>query len=230
MQNTRYRHTLLYPYPSLRLARLVKPTSTSDEAGLTLIECVMAIVVVGLMGAAIAPMMVASVATRVQSQKAEQALELAQGEIDRVRIQFEQNNLDSSLPVEVAVVGDRAPDVAGPSSLTDTATTLRQVDVDNDGAPDFVIQSYLVEKTGVDDTYEMGVRVYDYNTVDNNTGGALATDEARLGFTDSQGERAEKPISVLYTNVGITEDGESLCNWIDYTDPDGTATKPATCN
>ena len=229
MQNTRYRHTLMTTYQSLRLARLVKPTSTSDEAGLTLIECVMAIVVVGLMGAAIAPMMVASVATRVQSQKAEQALELAQGEIDRVRIQFEQNNLDSSLPVEVAVVGNRAPDVAGPSSLTDAATTLRQVDVDNDGAPDFVIQSYLVEKAGVDDTYEMGVRVYDYNTVDN-TSGALATDEARLGFTDSQGERAEKPISVLYTNVGITEDGESLCNWIDYTDPDGTATKPATCN
>ncbi|MEM9817765.1 MAG: prepilin-type N-terminal cleavage/methylation domain-containing protein, partial [Cyanobacteria bacterium P01_D01_bin.6] len=97
MQNTRYRHTPMCPHQFLRLARLVKPTSLSDESGLTLIECVMAIVVVGLMGAAIAPMMVASVATRVQSQKAEQALELAQGEIDRVRIQFEQNNLDSSL-------------------------------------------------------------------------------------------------------------------------------------
>ncbi|NEQ42830.1 MAG: type II secretion system protein [Leptolyngbya sp. SIOISBB] len=229
MQYAHHKHHSLVPFTLLRLARLVTPKSTSHDAGLTLVECVMAIVVVGLMGTAIAPMMVASVATRVQSQKAEQALELAQGEIDRVRIQFEQNNL-VELPITLTVTGNRAPNVSGPSSLADTSTTLREVDVNNDTEPDFVIQSYLVEKTGIDDTYEMGVRVYDYNAVANNAGGALAVDEARLGFTDSQGERSEKPISVLYTNLGLTEEAESLCNWIDYTDSAGTATKPATCN
>lgn len=221
-------HSLVFP-ALLRLARLLMPKSASQNAGLTLVECIMAIVVVGLVGAAIAPMMVASVATRVQSQKAEQALELAQGEIDRVRIQFEQNNL-VDLPVINTIGSDRAPDVPGPLSLTDTSTTLREVDVNNDTEPDFVIQSYLVEKTGIDDTYEMGVRVYDYNAVANNAAGALAVDEARLGFTDNQGERSEKPISVLYTNLGLTEEAESLCNWIDYTDSAGTAVKPATCN
>ncbi|MGD1862431.1 MAG: hypothetical protein ACFB0E_20985 [Leptolyngbyaceae cyanobacterium] len=212
-----------------QLVRKVNPEFVSNNSGLTLVECVMAIVVVGLTGAAIAPMMVVSVATRVQSQRAEQALELAQSEIDRVRIQFEQNNLNN-LPQTVTIASNRAPDVNGPSSTTDTASTLRLVDINNDGTNDFVVQSYLVEKTGAADTYEMGVRVYDFDAVANNTSGTMATDEARLGMTDNTGERAEKPISALYTNVALTDNTEPLCNWINYTDASGTAPKPATCN
>ncbi|MEM9504465.1 MAG: type II secretion system protein, partial [Cyanobacteria bacterium P01_E01_bin.43] len=93
----------------------------SGEEGLTLIECIMAIVVIGLTGAAVAPMMLVSVATRVQSQKTEQALELAQSEIDSVRVLFEQGEVTPALlpPVLTGVAGDRAPNVAGPISLAD---------------------------------------------------------------------------------------------------------------
>mgnify|MGYP001791595090 CR=1 FL=1 len=204
----------------------------SGEEGLTLIECIMAIVVIGLTGAAIAPMMLVSVATRVQSQKTEQALELAQSEIDGVRVLFEQGEVTPALlpPVLTGVTNDRAPEVAGPIALTDTATRIQQVDVNNDGTLDFVVQSFLVSKTGAADTYEMGVRVYEHRAVADNSGGALATDEARIGMTGSEGERTEKPLSVVYTNVSRTEQSESLCNLIDYTDTTGTPVKPPSCS
>ena len=44
---------------------------------------------VALVASTIAPALVLSVATRVQSQKSEQALQLAQSEIDQVRLQVE---------------------------------------------------------------------------------------------------------------------------------------------
>jgi prepilin-type N-terminal cleavage/methylation domain-containing protein len=53
--------------------------------GLTLIECLVAILMVALLASAIAPALAVAVATRVQSQKSEQALQLAQAEVDRVR-------------------------------------------------------------------------------------------------------------------------------------------------
>ncbi|MGF1459718.1 MAG: hypothetical protein ACFBSG_11905 [Leptolyngbyaceae cyanobacterium] len=211
---------------------LVKAAGHSTEAGLTLVECIMAIVVVGITGAAIAPMMVASVATRVQSQRSEQALELAQSEIDRVRVQFEQQNNFANLtnlPEIVTVAGDRAPSVAGPTGLSDTATTLREVDIDQDSDFDFVVQSYLVQKGNINRAYEMGVRVYQHDAVDGATG-ALATDEAQLGMSNSTGERREKPLAALYSNLSLIENSESLCNLIDYTDTSGTPVKPPACN
>lgn len=201
----------------------------ANEQGLTLIECIMAILVIGVTGAAIAPMMLVSVATRVQSQKAEQAVELAQSEIDRVRVQFEQRQLIDIPPV-ITATDNRAPNVAGPTSLNDTNTRLRVVDVNQDGNQDFVVQSFLVEKTNVADTYEMGVRVYDYGAVENNNGGSLPVDKARLGMTSTQGDRGEKPMATLYTNVAITELSSSLCNFIDFTDDSGTFVKPPSCS
>ena len=86
-----------------RLKRYLSATRTS--AGLTLIECLVAIVMVGLIGSAIAPALLISVATRVQSQKAEQALELAQSEIDKVRqimerSEYKDENGTSTLPAK----------------------------------------------------------------------------------------------------------------------------------
>ena len=58
--------------------------------GLTLIECLVAILMVALLASAIAPALALAVATRVQSQKSEQAIKLAQTEIDRVRLLTEE--------------------------------------------------------------------------------------------------------------------------------------------
>lgn len=55
------------------------------EQGLTLLECVVAIAVIGITGAMITPPLLLATATRVQNQRAEQALLIAQGEVDRIQ-------------------------------------------------------------------------------------------------------------------------------------------------
>lgn len=223
----------------------------SPDAGFTLVECIMAIVVVGLTGAVVAPFMVISVATRVQNQRAEQAIELAQGEIDRVRVEFEQNAGDNNFLVPAryqnAVIaegditcatGEYCPaQFRGPTSLDSDDTVLEQVDVNDDGTVDFFIQGFLVQRqdtasTNIDRTYELGVRVYDIRAAENFPVGGLPTDEALVGVTSSEGERTQKPLSTVYSSVSISEGSDSLCNWIEYTNDDATTapSKPATCN
>jgi prepilin-type N-terminal cleavage/methylation domain-containing protein len=73
---------------TLRLAALAKSqvhSSKASEQGLTLLECLMAIVVIGLTITMITPPLVISAATRVQNRRAEQAMQIAQGEVDRIR-------------------------------------------------------------------------------------------------------------------------------------------------
>jgi hypothetical protein len=135
----------------------------------------------------------------------------------------------------VTATNDLAAQYAGPTGLNTAAnytdaTKAFPVDIDNDGTNDFAIQSYLVEKAGAADTYQIGVRVYDYDAVANNTGGAMDKTEASVAMTSSQGERNRRPLSTLYSNVSISEEAESLCNWIDYTHTTGTKEKPAACN
>jgi type II secretory pathway pseudopilin PulG len=216
----------------------------------------MAIVVVGLTGAIVAPFMVISVATRVQNQRAEQALELAQSEIDRVRVEFEQSGANENfVPVRyqnaviaeasITCVGDEycPAQVAGPTSIDADNTVIdhdgdgeKRVDINGDGTDDFFVQGFLVQRLDTDsdsipNNYELGVRVYDIRAAGDFPVGGLATDEALVGVTSSEGERTAKPLSVVYTSVGISEDADSLCNWIDYTNASNTApSKPATCN
>ena len=60
-------------------------TSSSTQSGFTIIESLVAIVVVGILLAAIAPVIVFSVATRVQARRVELATDAAKTYIDGVR-------------------------------------------------------------------------------------------------------------------------------------------------
>lgn len=141
-------------------------------AGLTLIECLVAIVMVGLVVGMITPALVISVATRVNSQKTEQALEVAQSEIDEVRTivergVYEADELPPSTPfteadgnwsTETTADGreyriEYPQTILGPDADLDLLaedTTYadmdpfeaRQVDVDGDNNPDFAVQVY----------------------------------------------------------------------------------------
>ncbi len=57
-----------------------------SERGLTLMEVLVAVLMVSAVLVAITPPIFLTVATRVQNRKAEQALQLANGEIDQVRV------------------------------------------------------------------------------------------------------------------------------------------------
>lgn len=197
------------------------------ESGLTLIECLVAIVVIALTTATIAPMMVFSVATRVQNQKTEQALQLAQAEIDRVRLIVEQGGDygDDLLLVTLANTYTSAANAPAPDAFVETAadadliSEARKIDIDSDGDTDFAIQTFRTEGISVAATtagstpvpviFQMGVRVYDARA-ENNLG-SLQREEAGLAFTSGEGDRGAQPLAVLYSEISQGDRVGSLC-------------------
>ncbi|MGB3135738.1 MAG: prepilin-type N-terminal cleavage/methylation domain-containing protein [Nodosilinea sp.] len=206
------------------------------QEGLSLIECLVAIVIVGLVASSIAPALVISVATRVQSQKAEQALELAQSEIDRVRLLVERSqattaNLPPSTPIAGANPDSRVAEVAGPVyGAPVAAPTAFQTRVADLNGNQFAIQTYRTPGRFVGSvpvTFGMGVRVYDYDAVLTGSGN-LSKDPAALRMVNGVGQRGRRPLVALYTNVTAGEGSKSLCRYIQHLNT--TASVPTGCN
>lgn len=220
-------------------------SDSQSEQGLTLIECIVALVVIALTVGSVTPALVIAVATRVQSQKAEQAIKVAQAEIDTIRTLMERGGYDAnSVPaIATPALSDDPADAnsidshLGPlSGVTQPATVdyatlganqVREVDVDGDNEADFGIQVYRSE--GQDDTngipvaFTMGVRVYDINAV--NAGGAapnLDTEEARAGTTGGQGERSRRPLAVIYTVMAKGDLDAAYCDYLRFLEDDPT--------
>lgn len=217
---------------------LLKTGPRVDEQGLTLIECLVAIMMVGLVGSAIAPALVISVATRVQSQKAEQALVLAQSEIDRVRLLVERKeatveNLPPSL--EAGATEDNISEVNGPAygapvAAPSTAFETRAVDLNGNR---FAVQSFRtpgspVLVNGVPVAFNLGVRVYDEAAVTSGGTGNLSREAASLGMVGVPGDRQSRPLAALYTNITVSDQSDSLCDLITYID--AAASTPVGCD
>ncbi|WOD38702.1 prepilin-type N-terminal cleavage/methylation domain-containing protein [Nodosilinea sp. E11] len=192
----------------------------APDQGLTLIECLVAIVMVALVSGAIAPTMVLSVATRVHSQKSEQALALAQSEIDRVRVAVERGGYTvAQLPPVAVGVGDRnVAAVPAPTNLNaangNNVANAVGVDVTGDGTNDFLVQRYRTagqDANGVPVAFAMGVRVYDINAA-----GTLTTAPASLVMTSNENGRRTRPLAVLHTTIATSDQGDSLCNLSTY--------------
>jgi type II secretory pathway pseudopilin PulG len=142
--------------------------SQSSEQGLTLIECLVAIIIITLTVVAITPPIFIATATRIQSRRAEQANQVAQAEIDRVRSVMERANFNvnelpaaigtpANLDTGVAVAtGGVAPGTIqspaacpttsyppiGPTAVPIPATNLIPVDIDADCRPEFAMQVF----------------------------------------------------------------------------------------
>ena len=198
------------------------PPVAHPEQGLTLIECLVAIVMVALVAGSIAPVMVISVASRVNNQKAEQALGLAQAEIDRTRNLVQRGVEPGGATITLASLPAVATGIAeGDIETTPgiTASAARPVDIDEDGTPDFLVHTFRtagITPTGatVPVAFNMGVRVYDIRAL--NTSGTLLTESASLALTGGEGDRATRPLAALYTTIAVGDDPDSLCNMIDF--------------
>ena len=214
--------------PVLPPKRSPVPPQSADQ-GLTLIECLVAIVMVALVAGSVAPVMVISVASRVNSQKAEQALGLAQAEIDRTRTQVERGEHTlATLPPEgrttsgVITEKDKISEVLGPN-LSETNSTsfafARPVDINGNDQNDFLVQrfrsvGYKPTNAGANDppvAFTMGVRVYDSQATGT---GNLPTDPASLGMTGGTGQRSQRPLAALYTTIAVGDNPDSLCDMI----------------
>ncbi|MDX2230108.1 MAG: hypothetical protein NW220_10745 [Leptolyngbyaceae cyanobacterium bins.349] len=157
------RSTRTIPIWVMRLVLSPRSRSSSNSiAGLTLIECLVAIVIITITVVTITPPIFLATASRVQARRAEQANQVAQGEIDRIRTLIERQNYTlNTIPASVAtaVRTHAAPsDVAGtllsagqcgvpkypppPSDTPIPAEQLIPVDVDGDCTPEYAMQVF----------------------------------------------------------------------------------------
>lgn len=186
-------------------------SSHSTEDGLTLLECIMAMLIIVVTVTIITPPIFLSVATRVQNQRMEQSLQLAQAEIDRVQLIVERGAYaNEDLPPSIGT-GNIA-DTGAPSTTVDTRADVSgsgdayEVDIDNDGDSDYAVQFFRTAgQTGTGNAgdrvlvFNMGVRVYSMLAFE--SGETLTTTQAPARFTSGTGSQNTNPLAVLYTTV-----------------------------
>lgn len=155
-----------------------------DQAGFTIIESLMAILVVSILLAAIAPAIVLSVATRVQSRRVELATQAAKTFIDGVKTgaitapTVIGDTLSASTSAEPRTLEDNAEDylvdaskMTAPSSTTDlycmvkgvvqSSVSTCQDDDNKSNADSFLIQAgRLTQSTDAKDGYRLALRIY----------------------------------------------------------------------
>lgn len=152
--------------------------SLSNQSGFTIIESLVAIIVVGILMTAIAPTIVLSVATRVQARRVELSADAAQSYIDGVR-----SGTTNPPPLPTNKTEQQLKsydfsqyDAPRQGNLTCTAnnyctspqTNLYCIDGDGDGScsntnsKDMIVQAFRYNKSSIDpeDGFSLGVRVY----------------------------------------------------------------------
>ena len=228
------------------------------QAGLTLIECLVAIAVIGSTIGVIAPIVVLSTATRLQNQRFEQAAQLAQAEATRIRVLVERGGAyTAEIDERVAqvAVDELMENVGPPTSLaysapsTPTVGAARTVDINNDGTQDFAVQVFrtnnnddgdgdtdddndiVISDSGESTAFNLGVRVYRYKTVKEaiDASRTLETERASLNFTSGEGQGSNRPLAVLYANIVKSDEQESLCDYHAYASA-STPSLPSVCS
>ncbi len=135
---------------ALGLTQKMAASSRHPDRGLTLIEGLIAIVIVSITLVSITPPIFWATGTRIQNRRAEQALQLAQGEIDRVRTIVDQGNATTNLLPPIGAANIRlANSVAAPSVPKDgnvISVNPLCTNQDDGNAPDSV-QKYLQVNT-----------------------------------------------------------------------------------
>lgn len=208
----------------------------NKDAGLTLIECLVAIAVIASTIGVIAPITILSVATRVQNQRTEQATLVAQAEVDKIRLRVEKGgdyNLDDVASTTLTST-QTLEDVAAANAISDTVAlaNARGVDIDSDGDDDFAVQVFRSSSdSGTADgaggqpvAFELGVRVYKATSVNDDA----QAQQASLTMTSGEGQGTNRPLSVIYTTIVKSDREESLCGYYRYIDHSAAST-PGSC-
>lgn len=222
--------------------RVRRVKSANSQAGFTIIESLMAMIVASILLAAIAPVLTLSVATRVQAKRVELGTQAARAYIDGVRsgtIRPPSHKilLSEVNPTTRAFTSDRGDFVQSggtPSqSLSCTSLTAgyctntasasmycidRDANNQCSGIQDFIIQAFrstTTNSTTIDDTnkgYILALRVYRADAFNN--GRALRVSEQQATFTGGLGNR-QAPLIEVSTEV-LSRDSDT--NYGSYCD------------
>lgn len=161
---------------TMNSSQIPKSSAPSDQSGFTIIESLVAIMVVGILLAAIAPVLVISTATRVQARRTELATEAVKALIDAIK---SKTVADPAITTSLSAPTTAAPrtlsgssgDYLISSAAVPTATTGLYCFKKNGSLaiPDctsdlFYIQAVRLAVTGSDPDkgqgYRLGIRVY----------------------------------------------------------------------
>ncbi|ACK70297.1 hypothetical protein PCC7424_1865 [Gloeothece citriformis PCC 7424] len=220
--------------------------NTDNNQGFTLVEALAGITVAGMVFAAVAPVIMIGISTRLQTQKAQQAIEIAQGEVNRIQtlmaqgvnVDDEDEKLPPVLPSEVDTQEELIA-VQAPESTVDNFAELNSSDSSNGykkaylvelnnqtAQPDFLVQVFRDEGirfqqgriNGQLAVFRVGIRVYSGLAKDNI--GNLETDVASLQMTESFGQQRTRPLAVIYTEISQSDAQFSLQEYEEYLDED----------
>ena len=196
----------------------VESQASSSQAGVTLLEALVAIILITIIITVITPPIFMAVGTRVRHRRTEQAMQIAQDEIERVRslmlTDLPYDDIDDALPAADTTVGkDDVSNVAAPTALCnkpapcDGALQLAQTIDDGlflqsfrEPGAQVVLPDGQVEVLA----FRMGVRVYGTDALDDNgaVNNDLRTDAAPLSFTSGSGYLSEaRPLVTMYTEM-----------------------------
>lgn len=215
---------------SIRDSQNVLPVEPTTEQGLSLLECLVAMVVITLTVMTITPPIFLATAARIQSRRADQAMQIAQGEIDRLRVLVERggytlNDIPASngaavaaaAPTQVAdMLRSGNPNCAKPydgSSIP--VSTVLPIDVNGDCQADFLLQSFRNDGTippgrTLPINFVLGVRVYSVVALPNLGNLQNPPVAASLNFTTGLGNARLSPLAANYSTLSRNDSAFSL--------------------
>ena len=194
-----------------------RSAKSASEKGLTLIECLVAIVIISITVVAITPPIFVATASRIQSRRAEQANAIAQAEIDRIRTIVERGSkytanelpasggtgvakdinpatgVNTDLIASLGACNGKTKYPEATATPTATATQVIPVDVDGDCKPEFAMQVFRsndctpASLVGVTPPYAFTAGVRVYGYEVGNPMSKLSPVRARLGITAGRG-------------------------------------------
>jgi prepilin-type N-terminal cleavage/methylation domain-containing protein len=199
-----------------------QPSLQSSQAGFTIIESLLAIIIVTVLMVAIGPIIAMSVAARVQARRVERASEAARTYVDGIR-----TGVISATTLEVgpAFTATRGStpflDAADLPTSTNfpaqvdwvTPSNLYCVDLDQNrgcsksSSKDLVIQAFRTKGDDPDQGYRLGVRVY---RADAFRGGGTFKPKEQAALKGNLGDRLA-PLVTLITDIPPKE--KNLGTW-----------------
>ena len=176
----------------------------SPDGGYTIIESLVAMIVVSVLMIAIAPVMAFSVATRVQARRVELATQAARTYIDALRtgaIKPPPNNLPKGFPARDTSVAPAVP--LAPTASTDLYCVNFDETANCDSSKDFFVQGAWKNQANPTDPtttgYELTVRVY---RADGFTGGPMKPTQQSVANSALGDPKA--PLVVMKTEIPPT--------------------------